>query len=380
MAINNRNRKVIGIIDCRYDNQSVNDFFTLGIWGKLCFEYVCETVCAVNLFSEKYLLTESPKIARLAVKYPVKVVTEEPIVNDADIMLVSGKAIFLTEATIIDAISKFHGGILVSVNMQNMNSFSNNLGTFIRTDVPSVSNAFVLKEAIHTGLTISYYTLKPEEDLVINSINDFELALVLKKKKDSKKLLTKCILERIQEKESTFLQCDNNDTICLVGHSQLDNWMCSNIAGHKIRNCGIGGISSLEYEEYILKKNLLNCNSDRFIVMHGTNDIIYPYSDEFIIESISHTFDFIERNNPKAKIYFIAIANTNGRLDRSNRRINILNDKMALAFSKRVSFIDVKELSDEFGDLRREYTIDGLHFSPEGYEMLLKIVERNLEK
>lgn len=352
----------------------------LSAFGENCVLNMFVRPYVQSIFSLKNTLTESPKIARLAGKYPVKVVTEEPIVNDADIMLVSGKAIFLTEATIIDAISKFHGGILVSVNMQNMNSFSNNLGTFIRTDVPSVSNAFVLKEAIHTGLTISYYTLKPEEDLVINSINDFELALVLKKKKDSKKLLTKCILERIHEKESTFLQCDNNDTICLVGHSQLDNWMCSNIAGHKIRNCGIGGISSLEYEEYILKKNLLNCNSDRFIVMHGTNDIVYPYSDEFIIESISHTFDFIERNNPKAKIYFIAIANTNGRLDRSNKRIDILNDKMALAFSKRVSFIDVKELSDEFGDLRREYTIDGLHFSPEGYEMLLKIVERNLEK
>ena len=115
MTIDNCKRKVIGIIDCRGDNQSVNDFFTLGIWGKLCFEYVCETVCAVNLFSEKYLLTESPKIARLANKYPVKVINEEPIVNDADIMLVSGKAIFLTEATIIDAISKFYGGVICKI-------------------------------------------------------------------------------------------------------------------------------------------------------------------------------------------------------------------------------------------------------------------------
>lgn len=379
MLINQRNKKVVGIIDCRYDDQSANDFFTLGMWGKLCFEYVCDVVCSVTLFSEKYLLTDSPKIAKLAGKYPVKVVSEEPIVNDADIMLVSGKAIFLTEETIIDAIYKFHGGILVSVNQQYTNTFSNNLGSFIRIDIPSVSGAFVLKESTCTGLA-SYYTLKPEESLVVNSVNDFELALVLKKKKNSKELLTKCILERIQEKENVFLQCDDKNTICLVGHSQLDNWVCQNIAGYKIRNCGIGGISSVEYEKYILKNNLLNCNSDRFIVMHGTNDIVYPYSDEFILKSISHTFDFIERNNPKAKIYFITIANTNGRLDRSNKRIDILNDKMARTFSKRVSLIDVKELSDEFGDLKMEYTIDGLHFSPEGYKMFLKIVERNLEK
>lgn len=373
------NRKVIGIVDCRFDNQSANDFLTLGIWGKLCFEYVCDVVCAVNLFSEKYLLTDSPKIARLAGRYPVKVVNEEPIVKDTDVMLVSGKAIFLTEETIMDAIYKFYGGILISVSRQYANSFSNSLGAFVRTYVPSVSDAFVLKESTPADL-VSYYTLKPEESLVINSINDFELALVLKRKKNSKELLTKSILERIQEKESFFLQCDDKDTICLVGHSQLDNWVCPDIAGHKVRNCGIGGISSVEYEKYILKNNLLNCNSDRFIVMHGTNDIVYPYSDEFIIESISHTFDFIEKNNPKAEIYFITIANTNGRLDRSNKRIDILNDKLARAFSKRVSLIDIKELSDEFGDLKREYTIDGLHFSPEGYKMLLKIVERNLEK
>lgn len=380
MSMEQPNRKVIGIIDCRYDNQSADDFFTLGIWGKLCFEYVCDVVCAVNLFSEKYLLTDSPKITRLAGKYPVKVVSKEPIISDADVMLISGKAIFLTEETIMDAISKFHSGILISVNHQYVNSFSSDLGAFIRAAVPSVSDAFVLKESTSTGLNISYYTLKLEESLVINSINDFELALVLKKKKNSKELLTKCILERIQEKESVFLQCDDKDTICLVGHSQLDHWVCPNIAGHRVRNCGIGGISSVEYEKYILKNNLLNCNSDRFIVMHGTNDIVYPYSDEFIIESISHTFDFIERNNPKAKIYFITIANTNGRLDRSNKRINVLNNKMVEVFSKRVSLIDIKELSDEFGDLRREYTIDGLHFSSEGYKMLLKIVERNLEK
>lgn len=373
-------RKVIGIIDCRCDNQSADDFFTLGIWGKLCFEYVCDVVCTVNLFSGKYLLTDSPKIARLASKYPVKVVSKEPIVNDADVMLISGKAIFLTEETIMDAISKFHGGILVSINHQYVNSFNTNFGAFIRTDVPFVSDAFVLKESTYTGLIISYYTLKPEESLVINSINDFELALVLKKKKNSKELLTKCILERIQEKESIFLQCEDKDTICLVGHSQLDNWICPSIAGHKVRNCGIGGISSVEYEKYILKNNLLNCNSDRFIVMHGTNDIVYPYSDEFIIESISHTFDFIERNNPKAKIYFIPIANTIGRLDRTNKRIDVLNNKMIQAFSKRVSLIDIKELSDEFGALKREYTIDGLHFSSEGYKVLSKIVERNLEK
>ena len=378
MPINQYDKEFIAIINCQSDNQQSYDFYTLGLWGKLCFEYVCDVVCAITLFSEIYLLTKSSKIAKLAKKYPVKVVSERPVLTTNTIW-VSGTAIFLTEKSIINAICDFQDGVLLSVNQQYINSFDIGLGVFVRNKFPFVSNAFVLIGTSPYAQT-SYYVLSDEEALTIDSIDKFELALVLKKKKIGRRLLTKSILERIKEKENIFLQCDDSDTICLVGHSQIDLWGCDKIGGYNIRNCGIRGISSVEYEKYILKPDLLNCNSDIFIVMHGINDIVCPYSDEFIIESISHIFDFIEWKNPKAKIYFIKIVNTNGRLERPNKRIDGLNNKIDQVFSRRVSLIDTKEFSDEFGDLKMRYTIDGLHFSQEGYETLLKIVEQSLKQ
>lgn len=222
---------------------------------------------------------------------------------------------------------------------------------------------------------ICYEPLPMDESLVINSVNEFELALVLKKKEMNRGLLTEAIKKRIEEKKRIFEDKSQHDSICLVGHSQLDFWKISSLCGYTVRNCGIAGISSVEYQDYILERNLLACGSPIYVVMHGTNDIVYLYSDEQIIENISYTFQYIRQHNPGAKIFFLSVANTNGRLDRSNKRINQLNIKLKQAFSDIVIIIDLQELNDEFGDLKSDYTIDGLHFSVLGYERLQQIVE-----
>ena len=226
---------------------------------------------------------------------------------------------------------------------------------------------------------ISYFKLPRQESLVVNTVNDFELSLILMKKKLGRSLLTNNILNRIEEKRENFTNCEIEDSICLVGHSQIDNWDCDEIAGKKVRNCGVRGISSIEYKQYILDRGLLNCKSNTYIVMHGTNDIVYPYTDEYIVDSITKTFDYIAQRNPKAKIYFLTISNTNGRLDRSNKRINQLNKRIIQAFSQNINIIDTRPLSDEFGDLRSECTIDGLHFSEQGYQILKSIVEEAIK-
>jgi lysophospholipase L1-like esterase len=45
-----------------------------------------------------------------------------------------------------------------------------------------------------------------------------------------------------------------------------------------------------------------------------------------------------------------------------------------------VIWIDTLELDDEFGNLKREYTNDGLHLSEQGYTILEQIVGRAMKK
>ena len=150
----------------------------------------------------------------------------------------------------------------------------------------------------------------------------------------------------------------------------------------------------VKYVKYLPSMNEINLfvseeypNLDSFIQLYldeleinFDDDIVYPYSDEQIIENISSTFQYILQYNPAAKLFFLLVANTNGRLDRSNKRINQLNTKLKTAFTGVVRVIDIHELNDEFGDLKSDYTIDGLHFSSAGYERLQQIVENAIRR
>lgn len=222
------------------------------------------------------------------------------------------------------------------------------------------------------------FNLSLKESLVINTRQDFELALVLKKKENNLVLLKKNILEWI--KENTFQNEGIENEICLIGHSQIDNWDINNINSYKVRNCGICGIcgiSSFEYTGYILKSKLLSCVEDIYIVMHGTNDIVYDYTFEQIFTSINNTIEYIRNTKPNSKIYFLKCLHVNGRLDRSNKYVDYLNDYLKLNL-KTITWIDTSDLDDEFGNLKAEYTIDGLHLSKEGYEVLKNIIEKEV--
>ena len=219
------------------------------------------------------------------------------------------------------------------------------------------------------------YEIREPESLVINSRDDFELALVLKKKENSRVLLTKAILDRIEEKNMEFRHPLPQKNLCMIGHSQLDNWEIRELCGYMVRNCGIRGISSFEYNNYILQKGLLDCRTDAFLMMHGTNDIVYGYTMEQILQSIRSNVSYIRKRNGKVPVYFLSCLHVNGRMDRSNRVITQLNHALRDVLGDDVIWISTEALDDEYGNLREEYTIDGLHLSKEGYEKMQEIVE-----
>ena len=243
----------------------------------------------------------------------------------------------------------------------------------------TISNALQIfhKDDFSTQTTVSIPAI---EAMAINSKNMFELAIVLKKKENSKPLLQKAIIDRIEEKIGVLKSINDADTICFIGHSQIDNWDIDTISGYKVQNCGIRGISSFEYTKYILNKEYLHCNADIYIVMHGTNDIVTDSSDEEIIDSIKHTIDYIYTRNASARIYFLECAHVNGRLDRSNKRIESFNKKLRERLNGLVICVSLNALNDVYGDLKAEYTNDGLHFTEKAYSKLKEIIEFYIER
>lgn len=297
--------------------------------------------------------------------------------DEKPLFLVSGRAVLLKSNTIEKAVKTYKTGSMYSVRKDMTIDFNqpDNYISFIKGNNHDSINVFWItdgKKEVEKS-----FVLNQLESVVINTTNDFELALVLKRKEDSRKLLIKDILCRIQEKGNVIQDASNKEGICLIGHSQIDNWDVTHINSYKTRNCGIKGISSFEYTEHILKRNTLACSEDIYIIMHGTNDIVYDYSFKQILESINNTIQYIKERNNASKIYFLQCLHVNGRLDRNNKYIDALNDYLKASL-KDVYWISTNNLDDEFGNLKSEYTIDGLHLSEKGYSALKNIIEQEV--
>ena len=372
----------IGIVDCRVDDSLENDYLTLNLWGKSVFEYPLKEVSKCDLDKVIVLANNDFIIKTVSKLYGNTVYIKDDFDYKAyqgkRILYVSGRAPLVKSETMQKAINMYGGGIVstvVETRTIKLPSTLNNI-SLLGNMHNEEKNVFVLFDG--SSESIKHFQLTPMESVVINSKNDFELALILKKKELNVPILRKQIVDRIEEKKTIFAS-ENKNGICLVGHSQIDFWAIGSIKNHRVRNCGIAGISSKEYYDDILSKNLLRCSEDLYLVMHGTNDIVYELDMSEIVCSIQKTVDYIRERKPEAKIYFLKCITVNGRLDRSNKTILKLNNALKQSL-KDVIMIETSSMNDEYGLLKKEYTKDGLHLSEKGYGVLKKIVEETINE
>lgn len=365
------------IVDCRVDKRFEIDFLTLNIWGKPVFSYVIEEILKCDLVFTTMILTDSKMISEKATEIFGDNIGICKLIPDnlQDFVLVSGRAIMLKANTIDTAIQMSDQEILYSSAEQYAIEPENNMKypsflSNILIEFPI--NAFIVYSK--NAVKFKYFKINADEAVVINTRNDFELAVVLKKKEFNKAILTQSILTRISEKKEMFSQAGDESGICLIGHSQIDNWNINKLCDKTVRNCGIGGISSIEYKKYILDRNLLKCEENLYIVMHGTNDIVYDLTANQIADSIRETIKYIRKQKKGARIFFVSCLHINGRMDRNNLLINQLNDVLRRTLPD-VQWIDCSVMDDKYGNLKQDYTIDGLHLSRYGYKKFKSIIE-----
>lgn len=114
-------------------------------------------------------------------------------------------------------------------------------------------------------------------------------------------------------------------------------------------------------------------------VMIGINDLIRGASDETILENQQQIINYLRRVHPKARIFVQSILPHGGEestWERREKLLAIANDRIyhlnkqlrTIAKKQGVKYIDLYSLfSDQQGNMRREFTTDGLHLSPQGY-------------
>ena len=221
------------------------------------------------------------------------------------------------------------------------------------------------------------YFMNKEDSIDIDDSLDFEIAITILTKKNKKENLIKAIKNRIQQKSNLF---NESKDIILIGNSLFDNWKIEKLNNNTVLNLGIAGISTKQYQEYILDENKIKHIANKIIIMTGTNDIVdKSLNFEDILSNINKLIESLLKINKNTKIYFIEIPLVAFRMDRNKEEIFKLNEYLKNNLDESIKYIEVnKYMTDDFKNLKLEYTYDGLHFNEEGYKILEKILEKEI--
>lgn len=158
---------------------------------------------------------------------------------------------------------------------------------------------------------------------------------------------------------------------------------------YTIYNRGVGGFSVAELASSLLEECIFSLEPSTLLLSIGTNDLNGPLiSLDGLEREIKDLIGAIRSVLPSCRIVWLLYYPVNPAcsstkwaeetlLHRTNSVIDQANSRMrTLMEGEGIEVLDVNDLLvDEEGNLKREYTVDGIHMHAEGY---MAIVERVL--
>lgn len=416
----------IAIIPARSGSKGLVNKNILMLLDKPIIAYTIEAAIQSNCFSKVIVSTDSLEYKEIAEKYGAEgimrgenlsndtatsyMVIEDILQKDLGIeydyfMLLQPTSPFRNYQHIRESIEKFEKNIesfdfLVSMTEATKNStlikqieedgslknydldFSNYKRQNYKEYYPNgaifigKNKEYLEKKHFFGERSLAYFMTK-EDSVDIDDKLDFEFAILLMNMKQKEKQLLKNIENRIEEKKEKFSETKD---ITLIGHSILDNWNIENFGKYSVNNLGIRGISTIQYNNLILNKNMISTLGKYVFLMAGTNDIVIKnWKKEDTLLWINETLSKINKLNKECKIFFIEVPKVISRADRNNKVIEELNTYLKKELKDKVHYISLKDLEDKFGNLNLEYTYDGLHFNDKGYSKLVEILEKEIK-
>lgn len=143
------------------------------------------------------------------------------------------------------------------------------------------------------------------------------------------------------------------------------------------------GIRGFRVEQLLENSHtqIIDLLPEKLVVLIGTNNIGRDTTPQ-IVEGIRQLVEHVQKQLPSTQIYLQSIYPVNesdvfqARLgERTNHQVRQVNAKIQSIAG--VHYIDMfKELVDNTGNLKANYTIDGIHLSVEGYKVVAKVLQQ----
>ena len=150
-------------------------------------------------------------------------------------------------------------------------------------------------------------------------------------------------------------------------------------------NRGIAGTDSVWLLEH-LKEQVLDLEPSKLVLLIGINDIGRGYPIRDIVTRISDIIMTVRQESLFTEVYLLSVFPVSEESQyaskvkiRNNTTVRELNQQLAVLPG--VTYVDLFDyLTDNMGQLNDNYTTDGLHLSPQGYQVLAEpIIKEILE-
>jgi lysophospholipase L1-like esterase len=152
--------------------------------------------------------------------------------------------------------------------------------------------------------------------------------------------------------------------------------------GRDFVNHGISGFSSAEVLDSIHAGWFKN-QPDVVFLCIGTNDLARDYDQAETLDNIRKLVGKIRQFSPeRVRIYLTSLFPTRHNPPRKNPVINGLNLEIhKLAMEENIQHLHLNPFfKDENGQLKREYTNDGLHLNDDAYSIWKKLIDKLLQE
>ncbi len=179
----------------------------------------------------------------------------------------------------------------------------------------------------------------------------------------------------------------------LLGDSITDffNWYelfydFTKSTGQAVYNRGISGDTTDRLLER-LYDNVLNINPKNIVLLIGTNDIGRGLPLEMSVQNVDMILKEIKTHCPEANVILQAVYPINKPMrfrneKRSNEKINLMNNEfIKLSEKHECHWLDITDkLKDSDGNLKKEFTYDGLHINVKAYKIIAENIIKLLKK
>jgi lysophospholipase L1-like esterase len=154
------------------------------------------------------------------------------------------------------------------------------------------------------------------------------------------------------------------------------------LPGRKVQNRGISGDNSFGVVARL--EETLQTKPTHLFVMIGVNDLKRGVPTDVIIRNYERIARHVRTKSPRTRLYLQSVLPVNTELliepfrNVKNEDVKILNEglkKVALDYG--AEYVDLwPALADENGELRKEFTGDGIHVKPIAYVHWARVLQK----